>query len=186
TTAVEVRVNPLPLITAMLDTTIFLGDQVKLKAFAGVSYIWSGGYEDELSCSDCAEPIAIPIFNSKNRDNRVYYVIGTDSNNCHNMDSVIISLNPRVVIFVPTAFSPNGDGYNDVLKVETKGIERFEFEVYDRYGRTVFETRDFDGEWDGTYEGELLGKDVFMFRITAKPFKSGIPIEQAGQISLIR
>jgi hypothetical protein len=81
----------------------------------------------------------------------VYYVLGTDSNNCKNTDSVIINLNSRIIIFVPTAFSPNGDGINDELKVETKGIKRFEFEIYNRYGKTVFETRDLEEAWDGTY-----------------------------------
>ena len=131
-------------------------------------------------------PTALPIYNRSNRENRVYYVLGTDTNLCMNTDSVIISLNQRIVIFVPTAFSPNGDGINDELKVETKGIERIEFEIYDRYGKTVFETNNLEDTWDGTFEGELLSKDVFLFRMSAMPFKSGIPIEQAGQISLIR
>ena len=95
-------------------------------------------------------------------------------------------MNPRIVIFVPTAFSPNGDGFNDELKVETKGIESYSLEIYDRFGRTVFETREVDATWDGTFEGTLLSKDVFMFKLSAKSFKSGIPIDQAGQITLIR
>ncbi|MEQ8324109.1 MAG: gliding motility-associated C-terminal domain-containing protein [Vicingaceae bacterium] len=186
TTATEIVVNPLPLINTGVDTTIFLGDNLILRAYAGNSYFWSAINNDELSCQDCNRPIATPIYNRQNPQSRTYYVIGTDSNGCENADSIVVSLNPRIVIFVPTAFSPNGDGFNDELVVKTKGIKSMEFQIYDRFGRAVYESRDLDGGWDGTVDGELLSKDVYLWKMIARPFQSGIPIEQAGQISLIR
>ena len=130
--------------------------------------------------------MATPIYNRNNQIIRVYYVVGIDSNGCENTDSINVNINPRIIIFVPTAFSPNGDGFNDELKVETKGIEFIDFEIYDRFGRTIFETTSLDGASDGTFDGELHGKDVFLFKLTARFFESSIPIEQAGQITLIR
>ena len=186
TTASVVVVDPLPLINTARDTVIFMGDSLILRAYGGESYVWYSSDTNELSCMDCNQPVATPIFDRTNLGGRVYFVVGTDSNGCVNTDSIIVDLNQRIVIFVPTAFSPNGDGVNDELVFKTKGIKGAQIEVYDRYGRTVFETLDVNDTWDGTFEGELLGKDVYLWKMIARPYKSGIPIEQAGQTTLVR
>ena len=189
TTETTVTVNPLPLITTAIDTIIFLGDQTLLKAYGGDSYSWTAKNNDELSCLDCDFPIANPIYDESLNvpTERVYVVIGTDGNGCMNTDSIKISLKPDIIVFVPNAFSPNNDGINDELFVESKGIKFIDFEIYDRYGRTVYSSTNLEEGWDGKFEGELLTKDVFLYKLTATAFITGmLPIEQAGQISLIR
>jgi gliding motility-associated-like protein len=56
------------------------------------------------------------------------------------------------VVYVPTAFTPNGDGLNDILKAVTAGVTKIHFEIFDRFGQLVFETYDVDRGWDGTYK----------------------------------
>jgi gliding motility-associated-like protein len=73
-----------------------------------------------------------------------------------------------------------------MLYVKSKGIRAIDFEIYDRFGKTVFTSNDMDSGWNGRVNGELLSKDVFLYKLTAYPYKSTLPIEQAGQITLIR
>ena len=56
------------------------------------------------------------------------------------------------VVYVPTAFTPNGDGTNDILKAVTEGVTKIHFEIYDRFGQLVFETYELEKGWDGTYK----------------------------------
>jgi gliding motility-associated-like protein len=187
TAEVEVVVHPLPLITTSRDTILFFGDKTNLKAYGGVTYFWSEGVPGELSCDSCPSPIAFPIYERGSSNRRGYYVIGIDEYGCVNGDSIYITLNPKIILFVPNAFSPNGDGFNDVLFAETKGIARIEFEIFDRNGKTVFETNDLTEGWDGIVDGTLSSKDVYLYRIKAYPYEKTVPpIDQAGQISLIR
>ncbi len=70
-------------------------------------------------------------------------------------------------IFVPNSFTPNGDGMNDVLFVRGRHITDLEFLIFDRWGEKVFETRDQNVGWDGTFRGEEVGPAVFVYHLTA-------------------
>lgn len=88
-------------------------------------------------------------------------------------------------IFVPNAFTPNGDGNNDVLYVRSNLIESMEFAVYNRWGQKVFETNDQNIGWDGTYKGTELSSDVFGYYLKAKCY-DGEEYFKKGNITLIR
>ncbi|MEX1000569.1 MAG: gliding motility-associated C-terminal domain-containing protein [Crocinitomicaceae bacterium] len=83
-----------------------------------------------------------------------------------------------VYIFVPNAFSPNGDGENDMLYVRGQNLEQIDFKVFDRWGELVFETQDQSVGWDGTYKGKPVDPDVFVYHLQAVCFD--------GQESLIK
>ncbi|MAT54266.1 MAG: hypothetical protein CMN32_07265 [Saprospirales bacterium] len=88
-------------------------------------------------------------------------------------------------IFVPNAFTPNGDGNNDVLYVRSNIIESMEFAIYNRWGQKVFETTEQSIGWDGTYKGQELPNDVFGYYLKAKCF-NGEEFFKKGNISLMR
>ncbi len=88
-------------------------------------------------------------------------------------------------VFVPNIFSPNGDGYNDVLFVRGKGIAEMQFIVYNRWGEKVFETADVNTGWNGTYKGEPVNLAVFVYALKGK-FKNGKSIDEKGNFTLIR
>src|SRR6185312_12744430 len=131
-----ITVNTPPAVTACCDTSINIGGSASIKATAtGVTYNWFPA--SNLSCTVCPNPSASPTVTT------VYYVTVTDANGCTSTDSVIVTVfedchDP----FVPTAFSPNGDGSNDMLMVYGNCIKALEFAVYDRWGNKVFETTD--------------------------------------------
>lgn len=140
--------------------TIFPGDttQLNLTLSGSVSTIvWQ--QDATLSATDVANPIAYP------NDTRNYFVEVTDTNGCSKRDTVTVYVKKKPCeeanIYIPNAFSPNGDGKNDVLYVRGNNILKLYFAVYDRWGQLVFETRDVNKGWDGTFKGKKIDPAVF-------------------------
>ena len=87
---------------------------------------------------------------------------------------------------MPEAFTPNGDGINDIALVRGWGIREFvEVKIYNRWGQLVFESDDMSKGWDGTFKGEPQGMDTFAYTISAVNMK-GEDIFVKGYITLIR
>lgn len=88
-------------------------------------------------------------------------------------------------IFLPNAFSPNGDGNNDILRVEGNFITALELRIYNRWGEEVFVSFSQADGWDGTYNGELLAPDVFGYfmRVECPPDKTYF---EKGNVTLFR
>ena len=88
-------------------------------------------------------------------------------------------------IDVPTAFSPNNDGNNDVLYVVGENIKTFRLEMFDRFGNKVFETDNMKNGWDGTKNGELLEPSVFFYQLFYNSFYNKSYILK-GNVTLFR
>jgi gliding motility-associated-like protein len=99
--------------------------------------------------------------------------------------TVVTPGGPGAGIFIPNAFSPNGDGNNDVLKLYGAQIQSIEFYVYNRWGQRVFESKELNKTWDGTYKGELLNAGVYPYLIKVV-FLNGDTMEKRGNITLVR
>jgi len=100
-------------------------------------------------------------------------------------DSLVDTLKTGCFALLPTAFTPNGDGENDLLKVRGNNFSQVYLEVYNRWGEKVYEAKDSNTGWDGTYKGVLLNSEVFVYylRVTC-PDKT--KLEKKGTITLIR
>jgi gliding motility-associated-like protein len=88
-------------------------------------------------------------------------------------------------IGVPTAFSPNGDGANDVLYVRGAAVKTVDFRVYNRFGEMVFETTDMDIGWDGTYKGKPQEMEAYAWTLDAT-FIDDSFVSQKGNVTLLR
>ncbi len=88
-------------------------------------------------------------------------------------------------VFVPNIFSPNGDGFNDILYVRGKGISDLQFIIFNRWGEKVFETTDVNKGWDGTFKGEPANLAVFVYVLKGK-FTNGKTIDEKGNFTLLR
>jgi len=116
-------------------------------------------------------------------------VYGRSREGC--MDSVLIPVSLRAYTkeaAIPNAFSPNGDGLNDVfipkLKLE-RAYSTFEFRVYNRYGQMVYNTANMNSGWDGTYKGRPQEKGVYFYKI-AILFLDGSIKNFDGELTLVR
>ena len=140
-----IKVNVLENKIEAIPDTIFAiqNQEYNINVSGGENYLWSP--LDGLSCSDCGSPVVTAIESKK------YYVIGT-KDNCVGMDSVIVILRPNTY-FLPNSFSPDGDGINDFYNLQIETSTEYTLSIYDRFGKSIFETNDMAVDWDGTYNG---------------------------------
>jgi len=93
------------------------------------------------------------------------FVTVTDANGCEVKDTTYIDPAPCCnQVFIPTAFTPNGDGNNDVWRIRTvAGISLIQLDVFNRWGQRVWTTQDYGVGWDGTFKGELVSGDTYYY-----------------------
>ncbi|MFN0201637.1 MAG: gliding motility-associated C-terminal domain-containing protein [Bacteroidia bacterium] len=110
----------------------------------------------------------------------------TDQNGCETRAVRPVEILKVVSVSVPSAFTPNGDAYNSVFTIGFHNVREFEFHVFDRWGRLVFETTDFNVQWDGKdKKGKDLPEGVYPYVIKAIGV-DGNRTEKAGTITILR
>jgi gliding motility-associated-like protein len=112
----------------------------------------------------------------------IAYIVGTG---CADTFCRDIYINYDAIIGVPNAFSPNGDGINDMVKVEGLGIVELEFMIFNRWGEKVFQSNDKNIGWDGVYKGVPQEMDVYAYTVKAK-FLDDTRRRLNGNITLLR
>jgi gliding motility-associated-like protein len=179
--SVVVVVNPAPGGVSTSGTaTILFGNATPIAVTAQGTNTFSWSPSSSLSCATCANSIATPPATT------TYSVLVTDSLGCSAMDFVTITVeNICGDVFVPEAFSPDGDGLNDVLHVRGNCLQELEFIIYDRWGNKVFQSNDKYTGWDGTYKGVAMNTGVFGYYIAAT-LTDGTRVEKKGNVGLVR
>jgi len=176
---VTVIVNPLPNVNACCSTTVEAGNSAVLNLSPlakNDSYSWVPSYG--LSCTNCSNPVASPLIST------TYFVTITDSLGCYKTDTVTIDVNCGNV-FIPDAFSPNGDGANDVLYVRGDCIKTMDFVIYDRWGNKMFESNSPSIGWDGTYNGKAMNTGTYVYLLNAEMY-NGTSYGKKGNVALVR
>ena len=118
-------------------------------------------------------------------DTTLYVITVTNQYGCSDSADVLIMVEYVEEIGVASAFSPNGDGFNDVLYVQGAGIKNMEFKIYNRYGQVVFESNDQEFGWDGTFQGKEENTGVFVYYVVYDNSTSEGNILE-GNVTLIR
>lgn len=143
-----------------------------------ISYHWSP--PDYLSCTTCPNPVVTPLQETS------YTLEVTDSNGCIASDEITVTVKTEYDVYIPNAFTPNGDGLNDVLTpIDFGGVRSATFQIFNRWGAVVFETTDINKGWDGTKGGKELTPAVFVYHITGE-FLDGNTFDKTGSISLLK
>lgn len=187
TSMVNVFVKPYPTINAGPDVTTATGSQVQLNATGSsdINY-WKWQPSTYLDCATCPSPISTP------RSNINYVVTGTTEYGCSASDSVSISLIcNQGAVYIPTGFTPNKDGLNEVFYPMGKGVKVVKhFVIFDRWGNKIFERSAFNINdksqgWNGTYNGlqSPSGSYVYIVELTCD---TGEDFTVKGTITLIR
>jgi len=179
TDTVRVSVNPLPLITVSNDTTINIGESTQLFTEGGTTYFWAPN--TGLSQTAVSNPVASP------KETTTYIVEVIDSNGCINLDTVIITVIANGHIDIPTGFTPNGDGINDIFGVlgNIDLINQLDLKVFNRWGQLVFESKNPSQGWDGTYKNkpQEIGTYVYLANVL---YTDGTIDDLKGNVTLIR
>ena len=125
-----------------------------------------------------------PSLSLENDESFILSVTSTEG--CEVKDSVRITVFKGSAIYVPNAFTPNGDGRNELLKPLYIGIKKLiGFSVYNRWGQLVFTTNDLSKGWDGTFRGSSLPASTVVWFIKAEDFL-GTLLELKGSCTLIK
>lgn len=139
---VTITVIPPPLVNITPDTYVSPGQTIQLHAQGGVNYLWSP--PTDLNNPAIPDPIATIT------QDITYTVVVTTPDGCKAKDSVTIKAYKGPDIYVPTGFTPNHDGKNDLLTPIAVGIKELEyFKVYNRWGQLVFSTNQLRQGWNG-------------------------------------
>ncbi len=160
----KVNMKPVPVIDIVQnDTLTKFGSPVKLKVTGGDSYSWHPVKGIDNPYSD--QPMVNPT------EPTTYVVYGLDGNGCMAADSILIDLDMRDKIYLPTAFTPNEDGVNDLFRIKNLTFQKvIEFRVFNRWGQEVFNGVG-SGQaitgWDGTFSGEpaAMGNYQYLIRV---------------------
>lgn len=117
-----------------------------------------------------------------------YRVMLTTTDDLGCADSVFFRTIPPLEIFIPTSFTPNGDGINDLFGVEATNVEEFSIRIYDRWGVMVFHSNDIKEKWNGSNKNDSFhsGSAVYSYLIRYKGEKEEDAIEVTGNITVIR
>ncbi len=128
-----------------------------------------------------------PIATLSKTGAQIFKVIVTDEFGCMGMDTVLVTAIPldcEKGVFLPNAFSPNGDGVNDILFVRSAVIQEMDLVIYNRWGEKVFHTTNQGDGWDGTYKGTVLPPDVYNYLLKYTCI-NGEDYQRIGNISII-
>ena len=173
-------IGNIPISVSPVTQTITLGESVQIQASGASSYTWNNG--STLSCDDCPSPVATPT------NTTTYTVSGTDANGCTGTAQVTIIVEIECgEFFVPTVFSPNGEGpaANNRLCIYGNCIAELKYSVYNRWGEVVFSTEDPEGCWDGTFRGQSVQTGVYAYKVYAVLF-DGTEINESGNLTILK
>lgn len=109
----------------------------------------------------------------------------TDTIDCTSTTCKTLIADILKLVDVPKAFTPNGDGNNDILFLRGFSVQTVNMRIYNRYGNMVFETDDMAKGWDGTYKGQAAGSDVYAYVIDVT-YADGSKEKKHGNITLLR
>jgi gliding motility-associated-like protein len=173
------------------DITIKYGDTTKLFLESyftrnqSFKYLWKTDYSNFISCTACQSPMVFPTNTAS------YSLVVTNNDGCTATDEIIVKVNYAPVIEVPTGFTPNGDGVNDLLLIHgDSNIKIKYFNIYSREGSLVYSMEDFyinDTKmgWDGTQRGQKLPAETFIWGMEVE-YPNGQTETLKGNTTLLR
>ena len=169
-------------ITASMDS-IFLGQSIDLLATNNTDYTYRWTANATLSATTIYNPTARPT------QDTTYYLQVENTAGCLTLDSISIGVRAPIcglpVVFIPNAFSPDGDGYNDELLVNGNNITAMTLSVYNRWGEQVFQTQDQTVGWNGRWNGINLPPDVYGYYLQCV-CDDGSTLNTRGNVTLLR
>jgi gliding motility-associated-like protein len=187
TAAVLIIVSPLPTVNACNDLTISAGTPGQLHAAGSADVTnWNWTPQYQLTCLNCPNPKANP------RQTTTYTVTAKNAAGCTSQDQVTVFVTcDKGNLFIPNTFSPNGDGSNDRFYPRGTGIGIIRsLRVFNRWGELIYEKVNFNANdasagWDGTYKGQKLSPDVFVYTCEVVCSNNNILLFK-GDITLIQ
>jgi len=180
---VSVKVNPPLPIGLPRDTVVAINQVLQLNAIdilnsGFINYVWTPSFG--LSDPNISNPIAI-LDHDMN-----YQVTALTPDDCIGMADIKIKVYKGPEIYVPSAFTPDNDGLNDVIRALPVGMKEFRyFKIFNRWGQLVFSTSIASRGWDGKISGMPQGTNTYVWIAEAVDINNNV-VKRKGTITLIR
>lgn len=186
TDTIIVTVIPPVLVNAGNDTSSVIGQPLQLLATANnenVAYAWLPAVY--VSNANIANPVV--TINTSTIDTITYYVTATTPQGCKGSDQLMVFIYKTLPsIFIPSGFTPNGDGNNDVFKLVLTGIVKLNFfRVYNRWGQLIYQTSQQGAGWNGSINGVMQQSGTYVYTAQGVDY-TGKTLQQKGTVVLIR
>ncbi|MDP2722397.1 MAG: choice-of-anchor L domain-containing protein [Bacteroidales bacterium] len=112
-------------------------------------------------------------------------LITHNNNLCSDTTTKLVTIHPDFAVYAPSAFTPNGDGKNDVFEIKGNGIKTLQIQIYSRWGELIFESNDMLNQWDGTIKGNPAPAGTYVYQIS---YTSMINLSYSikGTVTLVR
>jgi gliding motility-associated-like protein len=155
------------------------GSQLNTTLYPGFTYQWnpSSTLDNEFTNNPVARP----------RTTTTYSVTITSPDGCSLIQNITVTVMTfpceDTHVFIPNAFSPNGDSINETWNVRSVNLDFYTLMVYDRWGKEVFRTQSQDYSWDGTYSGKPLPKGSYGYYFEGLCL-DGTPIIKKGNVTI--
>jgi gliding motility-associated-like protein len=164
-----------------IDPTIYFTNM----STGAVSYTWNFGDGTPNSNLESVQH----IFPQNGPGQYTVTLIAVSEFGCVDSISMPITINNELIFYVPNAFTPNGSGPNEVFKpVFYSGYDPYDYTllIFNRWGEIVFESRNTEVGWDGTYGGVPVQDGVYIWKLTVGELENARRIEKIGHVTLIR
>lgn len=178
TLEVQLKNYPVPDLTISPPSAeIAFGDAIELKVNGAVNYTWEPA--SSLNTRTGGTVIATPEITTQ------YSIVGINEYGCRDTAYVSIFVKYNKTVIMPNAFTPNGDGLNDLFRIPGGSFKVRRFEVYNRFGQLVFAEAGTSNGWNGTYNGTVCEAGVYTYNAILD-FADGNTITLKGDVTLIR
>lgn len=177
---IPITINALPQIVIFPeDTLVTPGAQVKFQTYlsgAINSFEWAPA--SMLVSPSLMEPTTVPVINET-----IFRFTAISVDGCPVYKEVKIT--PATFLYIPSAFTPNGDGLNDVFRIPVgSNLKLVDFSIFNRWGERIFITKDAAKGWDGRAKGRMQEAGVYIYSI--KGTQDGKPVTIKGTVTLVR
>ncbi|MBC9930742.1 gliding motility-associated C-terminal domain-containing protein [Chitinophaga qingshengii] len=160
------------------DTIVMLNQPFQLQATGGIRYTWTP--TTGLNNPNIANPITFI-----NRD-MTYTVTAYTQEGCTGTDDIFVRFIAGPEIYIPNAFSPNGDGLNDVFRPIPVGMVKMDFfRVFDRWGKLMYNNTAYMKGWDGTVNGQKAPVGTYVWVVQGRDINDKTVLRK-GTVTLIR
>lgn len=178
--SLQIVVNPAPTdVNAGTNQRVIFGNSVILNGSSSTATLFQWTPPDRLSSPSVLTPLASPL------QSTTYTLQGTNSFGCSAKDDVFVEV-IRPCVDPAKAFTPNGDGYNDLWNVYNGDcVVRITVDVYNRWGGMVFHSDNYSNNWDGTYKHNPL-PDATYYYILKADLIGGYQTRMKGNVTIIR
>jgi len=177
---IKITVNKAPKLTTISDTIVGANEEFRLWAKGAAKYSWSPSIM--LDNATCKNP------KLKLTKNTIFSVVGFSNLGCKS-DSKSIQISINNELFIPSLFTPNNDGKNDLFLIYSTGIKELKLRIYNNFGSIIFQSNNYkqiqSSGWDGTNNGQNSPEGNYIWELEGK-YSDGRYWRKTGTIYLMR